>query len=147
MSSTICMDGLRDYYQSKIEDQEQYIKNLEALVEEYREKEEEKDEFEATLDVRTDELNKAEKENEKLKDKLQEKSMKLYDLSRENVELREACMKKYVVPADVQEQLENVDDQKEYSEVLVSLYKGLKEENKKLKEKLTSIQKTIRDVL
>jgi len=75
----------------------------------------------------------------KQEEKLQEKSMKLYDLSRENGELREACMKKYVgcinkIPDD------EAYEMKEYVDYL-------KKENEKLKEKLTSIQNVIKDVL
>ena len=77
----------------------------------------------------------------KQEEKLQEKSMKLYDLSRENGELREACMKKYVVkiPDDVQKEIDEAYEMKEYVDYL-------KKENEKLKEKLASIQETIKDV-
>ena len=106
----------------------------------------------------------------KQEEKLQEKSMKLYDLSRENGELREACMKKYVVkiPDDVQKEIDEAYEMKEYVDYLKkeneklkalarvnghvrkSVYTEkdeLKEENEKLKEKLASIQETIKDVL
>ena len=66
---------------------------------------------------------------EKQEEKLQEKSMKLYDLSRENGELREACMKKYAVkiPDDVQKEIDEAYETKEYVDYL-------KKENEKLKE-------------